>query len=111
LGLSGGPWYVVKKDIINNIIYISRNNQTEKVMHDVFNVLNINWIPQKPNGTNFEIKLRHGPHKHNCQVDLSDDSKIKVKLELPDQGISAGQFAIFYDNGYCLGGGVIEQIS
>ena len=49
LGLSGGPWYVVKKDIQNNIVYISKNNQTEKTNHDKFIARNINWIPEKPN--------------------------------------------------------------
>ena len=111
LGLSGGPWYVVKKDIKNNIIYISRDNQTEKVLHNVFNALNVNWIPEKPDASEFSIKLRHGPNKQLCTIEQIDDSKVRVNLAEPDQGISAGQFAIFYKDGICLGGGVIEQIA
>lgn len=111
LGLSGGPWYVVKKDINNNIIYISKNNNTNKILHDAFNVLNINWIPNLPEGTDFLVKLRHGPHKYNCTIQKDETHKLKVILAEPDQGISSGQFAIFYKNSYCLGGGVIEQIN
>jgi tRNA-5-taurinomethyluridine 2-sulfurtransferase len=111
LGLSGGPWYVVKKDIQNNIIYISRNNQTEKVLHNVFNALNVNWIPDKTVFPNLLVKLRHGPNKLNCTIEHIDETRVRVNLAEPDQGISAGQFAIFYKDGYCLGGGVIEQIN
>ena len=30
LGLSGGPWFVIRKDIDENIIYVSRGYDTEK---------------------------------------------------------------------------------
>ena len=30
LGLSGGPWFVIRKDINENIIYVSRGYDTEK---------------------------------------------------------------------------------
>ncbi|RMH76022.1 MAG: tRNA 2-thiouridine(34) synthase MnmA, partial [Calditrichaeota bacterium] len=29
LGLSGGPWYVVKKDVANNIVYVSRRTHLQ----------------------------------------------------------------------------------
>lgn len=110
LGLSGGPWYVVNKDISNNIIYISRNNQTDKVLHDSFIASGINWIPSIHKFTDLKVKLRHGAYKYNCRIDYIDNNKVKVQLDEPDQGISAGQFAIFYKDSFCLGGGVIEPI-
>jgi tRNA U34 2-thiouridine synthase MnmA/TrmU len=33
--------------------------------------------------------------------------RANVKLEESDQGLAAGQFAVFYDGEICLGGGVI----
>lgn len=30
LGLSGGPWFVIRKDIDENLIYVSRGYNTEK---------------------------------------------------------------------------------
>ena len=32
----------------------------------------------------------------------------EVSLKEKDQGIASGQFAVFYDGEYCLGGGVIS---
>ena len=110
LRLSGGPWYVVKKDIGNNLIYVSKNNQTENIPHDKFNAVNINWISNDLGSTELLVKLRHGPVKNSCRIERISDNKVKVYLAQPDQGISSGQFAIFYRNGYCYGGGVIELV-
>jgi len=110
LGLSGGPWVVIKKDIEENIVYVSRNNQTEKIPHDKLKVLDINWIPYKPDFDFYEIKLRHGANKNIGVIEKIDNQNVILKLNEPDQGISNGQFAIFYKSGYCYGGGKIEQI-
>ncbi len=42
LRLGGGPWYVVKKDIKKNIIYISRENLTDRARKE-FTVGRFNW--------------------------------------------------------------------
>jgi len=42
LGLSGGPWYVVKKDIKNNRIYLSRNIEVRDRLNQKFRVAEFN---------------------------------------------------------------------
>lgn len=110
LGLSGGPWYVVKKDIDKNVIYISKNNGDHLVSHNKLLVYNINWIGEVPTNQNLQVKLRHGAKKYNATIDIIEDNKLLVKLDQDDQGISPGQFAIFYKDGYCYGGGVIDLV-
>ncbi|MDO8550959.1 MAG: tRNA 2-thiouridine(34) synthase MnmA [Ignavibacteria bacterium] len=106
LGLSGGPWYVVKKDIEKNNIYISRENLEKKEKNE-FGVGKFNWISgNKPDKENFQVKIRHGAKFFNCHLELNSD-KGYVILEGSDKGIAAGQFAVFYDDEICLGGGVI----
>ena len=107
LGLSGGPWYVVKKDVKENIIYISKENITER-SRDTFNAGKFNWISEnKPEKDELLVKIRHGAHMFNCNVNFIDDGTAEVKLDKPDRGIAPGQFAVFYDDDVCLGGGVI----
>ncbi|MCL5030033.1 MAG: tRNA 2-thiouridine(34) synthase MnmA [Bacteroidetes bacterium] len=109
LGLSGGPWYVVKKDIDNNIIFISRENLSERA-RDTFTVGKFNWISrEQPTVKNLEVKIRHGAHLFNCNLNFVDDKTAEVKLDKKDQGIAPGQFAVFYKDDLCLGGGVILQ--
>lgn len=113
LGLSGGPWYVVKKDIEKNIIYISGSYHSEDKKRNEFFVSNLNFFEGKvPENRDLEVKLRHGPRSYRCKLDLLDSRSesgmtIRVNIEGNDQGIAAGQFAVFYDGDICLGGGVI----
>ena len=111
LRLGGGPWFVVKKDIKNNVVYVSRKNRIEQEKYQ-FNVGKINWIvATKPDKEDLEVKIRHGAHKYECKIAWIDDSTMNVKLNKPDRGIAPGQFAVFYDEDICLGGGVILQNS
>lgn len=109
LGLSGGPWYVVRKDIKENIVYVSRENALDLVPHNELYASDINWISgEAPESGRMKVKLRHGPNKYDCSVTMLNPTKVHIKLDEPDQGISPGQFAILYHEGYCLGGGIIE---
>ena len=107
LGLSHGPWYVVKKDVEKNIVYISRENKAGR-SRDTFTVGKFNWISEsKPSKNNLQVKIRHGANFYNCEVEFINNDSAKVKLETADQGIAPGQFAVFYKDQLCLGGGVI----
>jgi tRNA (5-methylaminomethyl-2-thiouridylate)-methyltransferase len=107
LGLSGGPWYVVKKDIAQNIIYISRENLIKRAK-DCFSAGKFNWISGFfPDKENLQVKIRHGAHLYKCRFIQQQNNTAIVYLDKADQGIAPGQFAVFYDNDLCLGGGII----
>lgn len=111
IGLSGGPWYVVAKDVEKNIVYISKQYYAEDKLRDTFTINNCNWINQSPTGAGLRVKIRHGAHMHDCTLESlnSDNLQYKVTLGMRDQAIAPGQFAVFYDGEQCLGGGVITQ--
>ncbi|MBS4034837.1 MAG: tRNA 2-thiouridine(34) synthase MnmA [Ignavibacterium sp.] len=107
LRLGGGPWYVVKKDIANNTVYISRENVTNRARSS-FRVGKFNWINEKPaEGKDLKVKIRHGANLYNCTLSFEDNENAVVRMNESDQGIAAGQFAVFYKNDICLGGSVI----
>ena len=112
IGLGGGPWYVVAKNVADNSVYISRQYYSTEKMRDTFVVGNCHWITEIPHKNNLAIKLRHGA-QFSTGVLTPDNSKntYSVILEERDQGIAPGQFAVFYDNDICLGGGMIVESS
>lgn len=108
LGLGGGPWYVVKKDLEANRIYISRFDHYLEHAKSQFTVGPVHWIAREPKSGSLQTKVRHSPHLAPCQIRALGDQRWEVTLQEKDQGIAPGQSAIFYDGEICLGGGVIE---
>lgn len=109
IGLSHGPWYVVSKDIENNIVYISNKYyETDKIRTN-FQVNNLNWINNSINiNDEIFVKMRHGPKLTKCKISYDSNNIINVNLDENDQGIAAGQFAVFYKQNICIGSGVIK---
>lgn len=107
LGLSGGPWFVVGKDVKQNIVFISRENKMLREKNE-FYAGNFNWILEtRPVKDSLSVKIRHGSKKTKCSINFMDENSASVKLDEADTGIAPGQFAVFYDDDICLGGGVI----
>lgn len=111
IGLSGGPWYVVKKDTAKNIVYIGHKEVKEATATDHFLVTGLNWFNDRPeDGAELSVKLRHGPKEYECTVQWQDEETLEVFLKNEkDPGVAMGQYAVFYTGDYCLGGGVISE--
>lgn len=108
IGLSHGPWYVVKKDTVTNTVYISNKYYDDTKERESFFIDHCMWsagtIPEKKD---LLVKIRHGEHLAQCQLQETQEG-LKVVLQERDQGIAAGQFAVFYDENLCVGSGVIR---
>ncbi len=108
IGLSGGPWYVVRKDPETNTIYIGHQAARVENATDHIRVTNLNWFNDKPeDGDELSVKLRHGPKKYRARVQWQDEATLQVFLDEKDPGVAPGQYAVFYSGDSCLGGGVI----
>ena len=44
MGFSGGPWFVVKKDVPNNILYVSHGYNPESAYKSDFPIHDIHWL-------------------------------------------------------------------
>jgi tRNA-5-taurinomethyluridine 2-sulfurtransferase len=107
-GLAGGPWYVVSKDPQANTVFMSRNYYSPDKQRNTFAVRDCNWIAGSlPAKSDLQVKLRHGKMIYNCTIAPRSQGEWHVTLAQDDQGIAAGQFAVFYDGDECLGAGII----
>lgn len=107
--LSGGPWYVVKKNPETNEVCISHGTQHELLARESFEVGSMNWIGgEEPEKTELQVKIRHGAKLYAAAVLYMENNAVRVTLKEKDPGIAEGQFAVFYDGDRCLGGGVIR---
>ncbi len=107
IDINNGPWYVCDKDVKKNIVYVTHGYTGADQRRDTCDVQDINWISDMPEKENLRVKLRHSEIFYDCRVTQKNETVVHVQLTQKDQGITPGQYAVFYDNQKCLGGGVI----
>ncbi|WP_106829306.1 tRNA 2-thiouridine(34) synthase MnmA [Parabacteroides pacaensis] len=113
LGLSGGPWFVIKKDIRRNIIYVSNGYDVETQYGTVIPMQGFDFITEDPWG-DFEgekkiaFKIRHTPEFTFGKIRKKGDLYV-IDSEEKVQGIAPGQFGVVYDKDchLCYGSGMI----
>lgn len=114
LGLSGGPWYVVKKNVDDNIIYVSGGYGTSKQYGRVLHLDEMHFISGNPwtsveGPVSVTFKNRHTPVLMKAQFTHVDRMEWVLHSEQDVQGIAPGQYAVIYDEkGHlCYGSGMI----
>lgn len=100
--LSHGPWYVVSKNPSSNEVIISNNYQEIDSQRSQFEIANVEWHSSNPDLSNLTVKIRHRAQPTLCTL-----TNNVITLSKKDQGIAAGQFAVFYNNDICIGRAVI----
>ncbi len=115
LGLSGGPWYVVRKNVRDNVVYVSNGFDTKKQYGKIIPVEEMHWISGSPFEENTDtlkiaFKTRHTPEFFQGEIRKLSHGGYEVVSEKDVQGIAPGQFAIIYtpDCKLCLGSGMIS---
>ncbi|MCX6737601.1 MAG: tRNA 2-thiouridine(34) synthase MnmA [Candidatus Parcubacteria bacterium] len=109
-GGGGEAYFIVKKDIENNIIYVARKDYPDLWSHEI-RIHQLSWIdgqgPQKwPLKTAAKIRYR--------QADQQVTWRTKSKQELigyfenPQWTPTTGQSVVIYSGNKLLGGGIIE---
>jgi len=109
LGFGGGPWFAIKKDMENNILYVSKGYNPETAykkdfhIHD-FHFLTVDQLPEK-----VRIKIRHTSEFHPATAEKEGDGKYAIHCEKALHGVAPGQFCVVYDENHhrCYGSGEI----
>lgn len=114
LGLSGGPWYVVKKNVHDNVVYVSQGYNTEKQYGNTLHLDEMHFISCDPwNGSSepqeIKFKNRHAPEFMSATITRINDREYVIDSRDRVQGIAPGQFGVIYDatGRLCYGSGII----
>ena len=113
-GLKGGNgqrWFVVKKDLKNNILYVSQG-EDDLLFSDYLFASGMNWILSEPKQSEFECfaKFRYRQPDQRVKVKILDKTHIRVDFLTRQRAITPGQYVVLYDeNGICYGGGEIDS--
>lgn len=107
---SDEPWYVVDKDVENNILIVAQGHQHPRLMSAGLIAQQLDWVSREPltQPLRCVVKTRYRQEDIPCTVTPLGDDKISVRFDNPVAAVTPGQSAVFYQDEVCLGGGVIE---
>lgn len=104
IGLSGGPYYVIKKDIKKNQLIVSKNDKL--LIQKEIKLKNINWINKQKLSIKVKAKIRYG-QKEVSGILLKKGKNIILRFNKGERAITPGQSAVFYKGNELIGGGII----
>ena len=99
LYLSGGPWFVVRKDIENNVLYVSQGYDPREQYGDRITLMGFYPLApiELPLPMEVKFKIRHTPEFHPGRLVPLPDGLVQIESGELIQGIAAGQYATIYD--------------
>jgi len=102
------PLYVLKINAEENELIVG---ERDRLHQNSFVVGDINWLTSDP-VTECSVQIRYNGSPMECRLDQFEDEDgigHKIMLQEPEQGISPGQIAVFYEGDQMLGGSVISE--
>lgn len=110
-GYDNDRWFVVKKDVSTNTLYVNCGECDEMYSRGCI-VKEFNWITDemKSDFSSF-VKLRYRQPDQKVRVKIIDDHTIQLDFEEKQRAVTIGQFAVLYaEDGMCYGGGRIDSL-
>jgi len=105
LGLSGGPWYVLRLDASANRVIVGPESALRR---ETFKVTGVHWNAGRPPRTaRVSVKIRHAHPEAEALLRFLSPDSAEVTLAAPARAVAPGQAAVFYRGDLLLGGGWI----
>ncbi|WP_101775482.1 tRNA 2-thiouridine(34) synthase MnmA [Pasteurella oralis] len=109
-GMSEEPFYVVEKDLVNNVLVVAQGHDNSALLSTGLIASQLHWVDRQPIRQNLRcsVKTRYRQEDIPCEIQPIDDDNIRVIFDEPQIAVTPGQSAVFYQGEVCLGGGIIE---
>lgn len=110
IGGSGEPWFVVGKNLEENVLYVEQGRNNPYLYSDSLIATDVNWINEVEDTFRCTAKFRYRQKDTPVTVTKLDDDRVLVEFDELQRAITPGQAAVFYDGEVCLGGGTIDKV-
>ncbi|SIS36712.1 tRNA 2-thiouridine(34) synthase MnmA [Salimicrobium flavidum] len=112
IGGAGDPWFVVGKNIQDNILYVGQGFDHEALYSEALVATEVNWTTGKAPEEPFTCtaKFRYRQKDSSVTVYPLSEDQVKVVFDARERAITPGQAVVFYDGDVCLGGATIDEV-
>lgn len=113
IGGSKEPLFVIKTDVINNIVYVGEGKDHPGLFKKVLFIKNKNFhrvrtdIDYQNSNNKYESRIRYRQPLQKSKLVFDKDGVFMV-FENLQSAISKGQFAVWYKNKELIGSGIID---
>ena len=107
---SSDAWYVARKDVANNILYIVQGHDHPWLLSAALSADQASWIAgAAPVAGALSAKTRYRQADVACELAPAAAGASEFALRFTDAqwAVTPGQSAVLYDGDICLGGGII----
>jgi tRNA-uridine 2-sulfurtransferase len=102
------PWFVARKDIEKNILWVVQGHDHPWLLASALRAEDVSWVAgAAPAAVQIAAKTRYRQADAPCTLAL-DDTGFTLRFAEPQWAVTPGQSAVLYDGEVCLGGGVIH---
>ena len=112
-GYPEAPWYVLHKDMDNNVLYVGQGHEHPWMLSTKLEATQLAWV----SGTAPEVgslltaKVRYRQQDQAVQIAHIDEDRMHLTFQQPQRAVTPGQSVVLYDGEICLGGGIIESMN
>jgi tRNA-specific 2-thiouridylase len=112
-GFPEAPWYVLHKDMDNNILYVGQGHEHPWMLSDRLVASQLAWVSgdAPAAGANLTAKVRYRQRDQQVQVTEIEGDHMQLRFQQAQRAVTPGQSVVLYDGDVCLGGGVIETMN
>ena len=103
------PWYVAKKDIASNVLYVVQGHEHPALQSERLTATQLSWVSGRAPHTHwvYNAKARYRQPDAPCEIESVDGERCEVAFASPQWAVTPGQSVVVYESKVCLGGGII----
>lgn len=113
--LGGGPWFVVDKDVENNILYVAKGIENQYLFKNQVNLSDLNFVNPTYKIDEIEIEakvsLRYRQEPSNAKIKIykqENEYKAIIDFSEPQRAPAPGQFGVIYMDDELIISGIIN---
>lgn len=111
---TGEPWFVVKKDLKKNILYVVQGDDDPALYSRALDASEMSWVSgQMPEQKEFHCtaKFRYRQPDQGVTVQVLENGRLHIEFDTQQRAVTPGQEVVLYDGMACLGGATIDHVS
>src|SRR5699024_4658938 len=111
IGGEGEPWFVVGKNVADNILYVEQGDDNHFLYSDQLIASDLNCLTDVPQSFECTAIFRYRQKDSKVNVTILADGTTQGDFVEPERAVTPGQAVVFYQDEVCWSGGTMEDNS